>query len=129
MTTHHSARPIDFNTVLEVCHQNAQAGGWWSDYDRMPEEYKKYVIGTKIALIHSEISEAMEGARKGLPDSHLPHLPALDVELADAVIRIFDLCGKLNIDLLEAIEDKLYYNKHRADHKVENRAAAGGKSF
>lgn len=52
-----------------------------------------------------------------------------EVELADAVIRIFDLAGAYGMDLGGAIAEKLAYNAHRADHKPEARAAAGGKAY
>jgi NTP pyrophosphatase (non-canonical NTP hydrolase) len=53
----------------------------------------------------------------------------IEVELADAVIRIADLAGALELDLGSAIAEKMAYNAQRADHKPEARAAAGGKSF
>lgn len=85
--------------------------------------------GTMIALIHSELSEALEGFRKDLPDDHLPHRPMAEVELADAMIRIFNLTGKKNFDIGGALAEKHVYNMTRADHKPENRAKAGGKKF
>lgn len=78
---------------------------------------------------YSEISEAMEGYRKNLNDDHLPYMKMLDVELADAVIRIMDLCGAMNIDIDKAVKDKLAYNAQRADHKPENRLKRNGKRF
>ena len=81
-------------------------------------------------LIITEIAEAMEGYRKGIRDDKLPHrLMSLmiEVELADAVIRICDLAGALNLDLGGAIAEKLAHNKHRPDHNPENRKAEGGK--
>ena len=62
-------------------------------------------------------------------DDKLPHRPMLEVELADAVIRIFDMGGGLGLDIPGAIAEKLAYNAGRADHKIENRAAEGGKKF
>ena len=53
----------------------------------------------------------------------------LEVELADAVIRICDICGGLGLDLEGAIYEKLEYNKNRADHKIENRLSENGKKF
>ena len=76
-----------------------------------------------------EIAEAMEGERKDLMDDHLPHRKMAEVELADAVIRILDYAGAFGYDVEGAIEEKLEYNKHRADHKRENRAKEGGKQF
>lgn len=62
-------------------------------------------------------------------DDHLPDRPMIEVELADAVIRIADLAGYLGLDLGGAIMAKLEYNRRRADHKLENRAKQGGKAF
>jgi len=111
-------------------HALAVKSGWWSD--RMtgePLTLSQVNIAEKLCLIHSEVSEAMEGARKGLKDDHLPHRDMLEVELADAVIRILDLAGYLKLDIAGAVVEKLAYNQQRADHKLENRAKDGGKAF
>ena len=75
------------------------------------------------------LETAMEGDRKGLKDDKLPHLDMREVELADAVIRIFDLAGAYGMRLGDAIAQKMAYNAQRADHKPEARAAAGGKAY
>lgn len=85
--------------------------------------------GELLCLVHSEVSEAMEGARKGLMDDKLPHRTMFEVELADTMIRIFDMAGAYNLDLDGAIAEKRDYNAKRADHKPENRVQAGGKAF
>lgn len=108
-----------------LCHGLAKHSGWWDDTD--PQS--PLVFATKLALCHSEISEALEGGRKGLNDAHLPERKAEEVELADAVIRIFDLAGARGLDLATTIVEKLTYNQQRADHKREHRANQGGKKF
>jgi hypothetical protein len=85
--------------------------------------------GEQIALMHSELSEALEGERKGLMDDHLPHRRMSEVELADLAIRLFDYCGGHGYDLEGAVREKLAYNEVRADHKTENRLKDGGKKF
>lgn len=108
-----------------LCYMTSLNSGWWKNQSPT----NPLAFATKIALIHSEISEAMEAGRKNLMDDHLPHRSGVEVELADAVIRIMDLAGAMDFDLESTILEKLEYNKHRADHKPEARAAANGKQF
>lgn len=115
--------------LIKIAHGNAYRAGWWDEYNAMPPQYRKHFIAGKIALVHSEISESLEGYRKDEMDSHLPHRPAVEVEFADAMIRMFDLAGALGLDLQGAIVDKMAYNLTRADHTREARAAQGGKSL
>ena len=125
-------------TLQRKIHQGNVDAGWWTDLDtlqslaeecRIRTRFGKALVAEKLALIHSEVSEAMEGARKNLMDDKLPHRPMLEVELADAVIRILDMCGGLGLDLEGAIFEKLEYNANRADHKIENRLKENGKKF
>ena len=166
--------------------QNVEMG-WWDE----PQPFSTFVC-----LFHSELSEAMEGDRKGLMDDHLPQYPMFQVELADFVIRCLDFLGSTgfssndyddascqlgdkidkqsrtrliaglhlgvslamledeegnwgdsysilagviltsfiyakdeDFDLYKIILDKVEYNKHRADHKRENRQKEGGKKY
>ncbi len=131
MTQAFNARPQDVilagSILMDRCHQPALAGGWWTDLATgLPKDRN---IGELLCLVHSEVSEAMEGARKNRMDDHLPHRPQLEVELADAVIRIFDIGGGKGLDIGGAIAEKLAYNAQRADHKIANRKLDDGKKF
>jgi hypothetical protein len=129
------------SALVSACHTQSRNAGWWTDASgdgpgidlaktaRSSSPYGKALVAMKLALVHSEVSEALEGHRKGLMDDKLPHRSMLEVELADAVIRIADLAGALGLDLGGAIAEKLAFNAIRPDHKPEARAAAGGKSY
>lgn len=70
--------------------------------------------GEWIALIHSELSEALEGIRTGnAPDSHCPDFSSAEIEMADAVIRIMGGSRSRGYRLGEAILAKMAYNKTR----------------
>lgn len=116
------------NILVEICHGASKRAGWWNDLQTgEPLQLTQERVGDKLMLIVTEVAEAKEGYRKGLKDDHLPHRPMFEVELADAVIRIADLAGAAGIDLAGAIAEKIAYNANRADHKIENRRAEGGK--
>lgn len=68
-------------------------------------------------------------ARLVLMDDKLIHRPMIEVELADALIRICDVSKGLGLDLAGAVADKLEFNRSRPDHKPENRLKAGGKAY
>lgn len=114
---------VGIETAQDTCYLLAKHAGWHDniDYSDVRE------VATKLALIHSEVSEALEGARKDTMDSHLTDRPTIEVELADVLIRVFDLAGALGLDLGQAVVRKLAYNTTRKDHTREARAAAGGK--
>lgn len=113
------------NDLVRYFHGKSTANGWWSEADKS----NPMVTPAKLMLIVSEIAEAMEGHRKGLQDDKLPHRKMIEVELGDALIRICDLAGHLGLDLGGATMEKDAYNDVRADHKLEARAAAGGKAY
>ncbi len=74
-----------------------------------------------IALMHSELSEALEADRKDLMDDKLTHRKGLEVELADAVIRIMDFTQGKDMDLDNTIAEKLTYNTTRPYLHGENK--------
>lgn len=109
--------------LQDECHGDAKKAGWWEGIEG------PLVFSNKLMLTVSELAEAMEADRKGLMDDKLTHRDGREVELADAVIRIFDLAGAFGFNLGEAIAEKLDYNQQRSDHKREVRSAAGGKKY
>lgn len=131
------------NVLMQACYGASMRAGWWMNIktgqdlrqviidpvDAQQKLLGSALVAQKLCLVHSEISEAMEGHRKGLMDDKLPHRTMLEVELADAIIRIADLAGAMRLDLGGAIAEKLEYNSTREDHKPGARAAAGGKAY
>lgn len=121
--------------LVAHCHDNAVRGGWWHDLYSGKDlrssagERPRCNVPEQLCLIHAEISEGLEGFRTGAQDACLPHRPALEVELADALIRICSLAKGLGLDLPGAITEKLAYNATRPDHAREARMAQGGKKF
>jgi hypothetical protein len=100
---------------------------WWVDLET--NEPIKRNVGELLMLAVSELAEGMEGHRKGLMDVKLPHRPMLEVELADALIRILDMGVGLGLDVPAAVAEKLDFNRTREDHTREHRLAEGGKKY
>lgn len=115
------------NYGVQACYQNSINHGFWRGAEELAEflgdaeapvdlsvTLDELVIGQKLLLMHSEISEALEALRAPIKqDQHLPTRISLHVELADIVIRIMDLSGKLNVPLGEIIVEKMAFNKSR----------------
>ena len=68
---------------------------WWVDLETNKRITRN--VGELLMLVTSELSEAMEGHRKNLLDDHLSTRKMFEVELADAVIRLLDIAGGMNL--------------------------------
>ena len=111
---------LSMGELQRMVHKTAKDSGWW-DNERN--------FGEAVALMHSELSEALEAHRKGLMDDKLPHRSGVEVELADCIIRILDFAEHLDLDIVGAIVEKNEVNRTREDHKRENRNKPGGKAY
>ena len=118
------------NQLRDEAYQNASKHGF-HDSDRKVSETKfglHALIAQRLALIHSEISEALEADRKerganleafdssadSFSEKFKAHIKdSFEDELADAVIRILDLCGWMDIDIQRHVELKMQYNSGR----------------
>lgn len=102
------------NRLVKFCHDNAVDHGFWN-MARSKKINKVNLVLSKIALIHSELSELVECIRKHMyaKSDHVPELSYLEEELADVSIRTFDLAGFFKVDLARAIKLKMAYNRCR----------------
>ena len=107
---------MEINKLCKDAHENAVKHGFWEDIEEL--EWLKIgfknpvctidvnAISTRLMLIVGEVAEAQEGLRHNNRDN-------VKEELADIAIRLFDLCGGLDIDLEAEITKKMITNSNR----------------
>lgn len=165
---------LAIDMLVRNCHEAQHQIGWWHDattglpliphdcgrykdgtpydWDLISEDDQNWIMGnfpfvlaTKIALLHSETSEALEALRRNIPDDKLPQHSGIATEFADVLVRTFDIAGAISraegldfkvapaqcaeFDLAKAFCDKMIYNASRVDHSVSARRKVGGKRF
>lgn len=114
-------KEMTIEELVNMAHENARDKGFWEDWDSIAwedgldrnedstldiDELYNLATSTRLMLIVSEVSEALEALRKGDKEN-------FKEELADVVIRVCDLAGGLNIDLQEEIINKVIKNISR----------------
>lgn len=89
----------------ELCYDTAKKHGWWDE----PRDDLHL-----IALMHSELSEAVEWIRHGNGKSdHIPEFTGVEEELADCIIRILDYAAHNNLKVGAALVAKMEFNETR----------------
>lgn len=101
------------NLLIKRSHDTAMVKGWWDDERNN---------GELIALMHSELSEGLEALRTNAKSDKIKEFYGIEEELADILIRIFDMVGDRKYRLAQALLAKMEYNKSRP-------VMHGGKKF
>lgn len=91
---------MNLSDLAKQFHDNALAHGFWESENK----------AEKIALMHSELSEALEAVRKPRPDNKLTQFSSEVVEFADVLIRVLDYCHHYALPIEDAVMAKHTYN-------------------
>jgi len=103
---------MTLNELADECHATALGKGFWdhkivfADPHEMKTHWNPSILPEKLALIHSEVSEALEALRDDDKET-------FQEELADVIIRVLDLAGYLGIDIDAQVEAKMEKNRGR----------------
>ena len=96
---------VTISQMQELIHKTAIDKGWWDEPRQAPE---------CICLMHSELSEALEGYRLGNPMSEkIAPFSQIEEELADVIIRILDYAEANSFEIEKALRAKMAYNETR----------------
>lgn len=143
MDQKHAEVFVDFFKLIQAaCHQIAVGHGWWDNKDAdlieavaptvsdsvnaklkdLASRLRERNDGEILALMHSELSEALEGHRHGNgPSEHIPEFSAIEEELADVVIRVMDYSQRRGFKTADAIIAKMHFN-HSRPYRHGNKA-------
>lgn len=95
---------VNLNGLAKEIYDNAVSKGFYEDNPN---------TATRIALMHSELSEALEADRKDLMSEKLPGRTGVEEEYADCIIRILDDSANKGFDIHGAVLEKMAYNLTR----------------
>lgn len=116
-------------SLQETIHGTSIEKGWWDEHQLLKEALRyaeesggeldpvladELYIFARTMLMVTELSEGIEARRTKASDDKLPAYDGLTVELADCIIRIFDLAGRFQLPVIKALFDKVEYNKTRS---------------
>ena len=101
----HYTNAYAINALCNLAHANARDKGFWDDVNLTDPRH----VLSLLALVTTETSEAVEAVRKEDRENFVE-------ELADILIRVFDLAGGMDLNLGLAIHEKMHVNKSRS-HK------------
>ena len=102
---------MDINALIKNLHKQNVDVGWWDNNPSLVE---------KLHLCVTEICEATEGERKDLMDDHLTHKKMGEVELADALIRLMDLAGRMDVIYKQSTPEQLSGIRYTLEEQYED---------